>query len=182
MPEAINDDSRESAPEDIPSTTADSVADELAVRGQGMHVTQWEFCRQRISLELEALPSAFSFARRYIKKALGAWQLWPEVINTVELLVSELVTNALVATEIRTPPSAYLGFGGTDCLELTVRLLPSRVVIGVSDNNPNPPLVGNADLDSESGRGLMLVQALSKEWGHFSTPLGGKTVYCVVGL
>jgi len=36
-----------------------------------------------------------------------------------------------------------------------------------------------ADHDAEAGRGLMLVQALSKEWSYFFTP-GGKTVYAVI--
>lgn len=32
--------------------------------------------------------------------------------------------------------------------------------------------------DAESGRGLMLVSALSKEWSYFCLPGGGKVVYC----
>jgi hypothetical protein len=66
-------------------------------------------------------------------------------------------------------------------ISLTLRHLPGRIVVEVSDNNPSPPVVADAGTDAEDGRGLMLVQALSKEWGHFFPPAGGKTVYCVIG-
>ncbi len=41
-------------------------------------------------------------------------------------------------------------------------------------------MITDAETDAESGRGLMLVQALSKEWSYFFPPSGGKTVYCVI--
>jgi hypothetical protein len=41
-------------------------------------------------------------------------------------------------------------------------------------------LLADASTDDESGRGLMLVQALSKEWGYFFSPSGGKVTYCVL--
>lgn len=65
-------------------------------------------------------------------------------------------------------------------IALTLRRLPGRVVIEVYDNDPNPPVLTDGEADAESGRGLLLVQALSKEWGHFFPPSGGKTVYCVL--
>lgn len=133
-------------------------------------------------VELAALPSAPSWARRHTKTTLGGWQLLPEIIETAVLLVSELVTNALDATRSTIAETNLTRPSDSECVVLTLRLMPGRVVIEVSDNNPNPPLMVTADLDAECGRGLMLVQALSKEWGHFCPPAGGKTVYCVVGL
>lgn len=132
-------------------------------------------------IELAALLSAPSWARRHTKAALGGWQLSPEVIETAVLLVSELVTNALKATCSTIGQPDLAGPDDAECVAVTLRLMPGRVVIEVSDNDPNPPLVIDADLNAESGRGLMLVQSLSKEWGYFCPPAGGKVVYCVIG-
>ena len=44
-----------------------------------------------------------------------------------------------------------------------------------------PPVLTDADDEAESGRGLVLVDALSKEWSYFFPPGGGKVVYCFVG-
>jgi hypothetical protein len=40
--------------------------------------------------------------------------------------------------------------------------------------------MADVGVNAESGRGLMLVDALSKEWSYFYPPDGGKTVYCVI--
>jgi len=53
-------------------------------------------------------------------------------------------------------------------------------VIEVSDSDPNPPVLTDAPPDAESGRGLMLVQAFSKEWSYYFPPSGGKTTYAVI--
>ena len=57
---------------------------------------------------------------------------------------------------------------------------PGRIVIEVSDPDPRPPVLTDAGPEAESGRGLILVQALSKEWSYFYPPTGGKTVYCTL--
>jgi anti-sigma regulatory factor (Ser/Thr protein kinase) len=129
-------------------------------------------------LELVTLPSAPFWARRQTNAALHAWQLHPETIETAELLVSELITNA-----INRPGSGHRTATSIDKVErvaLTLRLMPGQVVIEVFDNDPHSPVLTYAADDAESGRGLMLVQALSKEWGHHFPPSGGKTVYCIL--
>ncbi len=129
-------------------------------------------------LELVTLPSAPFWARRHTRAALHAWQLHPDTVETAELLVSELVTNTLKADGPVHQPNT--GIDQVERIALTLRLMPGRVVIEVFDNDPNPPVMTNATDDAESGRGLMLVQALSKEWGHHFLPSGGKTVYCIL--
>jgi hypothetical protein len=64
-------------------------------------------------------------------------------------------------------------------VHLTLRYQPDWLVIEVADPDATPPVLADADLDAEAGRGLMLVQALSKEWSYFRTA-AGKTVYCVI--
>jgi anti-sigma regulatory factor (Ser/Thr protein kinase) len=131
-------------------------------------------------LELAALASAPFWARRYTTAVLHAWQLWPDTIQTAQHLVSELVTNAISASCVPSGPLTYSGLSAVERISLTLRLLPGRVVIEVFDNNPNPPVLADADAESESGRGLMIVEMLSKEWGYQYPPAGGKIVYCVI--
>jgi len=132
-------------------------------------------------LELATLPSAPFWARCQTNASLKAWKLWAETIETAELLVSELVTNAIKMSGPTPEALAQHSLDGVERISVTLRLMPGWLVIEVFDNNQNPPILTDADSDAESGRGLMLVQALSKEWGHFFHPTGGKTVYCVLG-
>jgi anti-sigma regulatory factor (Ser/Thr protein kinase) len=127
---------------------------------------------------LACLPSSPFWARRYTQDVLGKWRMPEDVIETAELLVSELVTNA---AKFGVPgPGRPRPFPGAGIVDIVLRHLPGRVVIEVWDANPNPPIPDGPDLDAESGRGLMLVQALSKEWSYFFPESGGKIVYCVI--
>lgn len=109
-----------------------------------------------------------------------AWQMVPEVIETAQLVVSELVTNAIKTACPQVTQLADGNFGRVEIIGLTLRLLPGRIVVEVFDNDQSPPVLTDPDEECEDGRGLLLVQALSKEWGHFFPPTGGKTVYAVL--
>jgi len=75
-----------------------------------------------------------------------------EAIATAQLLVSELVTNAVMHTA-----------GG---VELRVLQDDDRVTVSVVDGSGERPAeLEAADLESTSGRGLMLVDALAAAWG-----------------
>jgi hypothetical protein len=132
-------------------------------------------------LELATLPSAPFWARRYTKAALHAWQLLPDIVDTAELLVSEMVTNAISAARAAGGQEPDPGPDDVERICLTLRLLPGRVVLEVFDRSQAPPVLTAAGPDSESGRGLMLIDVLSKEWGHFFPPSGGKVVFAVIG-
>ncbi|HEV3260608.1 MAG TPA: ATP-binding protein [Gemmataceae bacterium] len=56
------------------------------------------------------------------------------------------------------------------------------LLIEVYDTDNDPPIRSHADADAENGRGLMLVDALSKEWSYFFPPGGGKVVYCFLEI
>jgi anti-sigma regulatory factor (Ser/Thr protein kinase) len=133
-------------------------------------------------IRLAAMASAPFWARRHARDALGKWRVPGETIGTAELLVSELVTNAAkfagpLPDALHDPDLASIGI-----IDVTLRYLPGRLTIEVSDSDANPPVAADSGLDAESGRGLMLVQALSKEWSYYFRPSGGKTVYCVIGF
>lgn len=105
-------------------------------------------------------------ARLYVRAQLGQWHL-DDIAETAELVMSELVTNAVLAS---------LGQEITALLECTSR----SVVMKVWDDNPGLPEPRNAEALAENGRGLILVDALSERWGYFPTHGGGKVVWAEV--
>lgn len=124
-------------------------------------------------LELGALPGAVPCARLHTRHVLWEWGL-TALQDDTELLVSELVTNAVHASQ-----SLEWMF------PVRMRLLSDRaqVAIVVWDANPQPPVRANAGADDETGRGLILVDAISERWDWNATPdTGGKVVWCVLTL
>jgi anti-sigma regulatory factor (Ser/Thr protein kinase) len=74
-----------------------------------------------------------------------------DVSDVAQVLVSELVTNAVLHAE---PP-----------IELGIDLRGGRVRITVVDGSPTIPEPQDPDQSATSGRGLLLVDALSASWG-----------------
>jgi len=133
-------------------------------------------------LPLEALPSAPSLARRHAAGTMQEWGIPAEIAESAKIVISELVTNACASATTDAPLLSVdsRNFDGFDEISLTLRLVPGRLVIEVFDSSPKPPVIAAADSDSESGRGLMLVEALTKEWGFFFPPVEGKIVYGLI--
>lgn len=127
------------------------------------------------SIEFAARPSNVALARRHAQTTLSAWDIVPETADTAVLLISELVTNACIASATRLPHADHEAI-----ITQTLRRYPDHIVIEVSDPDPRPPVLTDTGPDAESGRGLIIVQALSKEWTWFYSPSGGKTVHCTL--
>ncbi|OQR62864.1 PAS sensor protein [Streptomyces maremycinicus] len=108
------------------------------------------------------LPDAVMHARRFTARTLRRWQV-QEAADAVLLVVSELVTNALVHTQ------------GPVRLDLVLR--GDRVRVCVSDSSPRAPAKPViVDWEATGGRGLLLVEAMSDAFG--SVPVaGGKQVW-----
>ncbi|MFG3046849.1 SpoIIE family protein phosphatase [Streptomyces sp. NPDC048202] len=105
-------------------------------------------------------PRSVGRAREYARAQLLGWDLEP-LVDTTELLVSELVTNAL-----------RYGEG-----EIRLRLLLDRTLVcEVWDAGLVQPRRRRARDTDEGGRGLQLVGLLSAAWGSRRTPRG-KTVW-----
>jgi anti-sigma regulatory factor (Ser/Thr protein kinase) len=135
---------------------------------QGGDVTsRWPL---RSFLELGALPSAVPCARLHTRQLAWEWQLTAVSANA-ELLVSEIVTNAIQVTQAdaRTTP-----------VRLWLLADRARLLILVWDASPLPPVPVRTSGDAEDGRGLLLVDTLSTRWGHFPHPSGGKTVWSLL--
>jgi anti-sigma regulatory factor (Ser/Thr protein kinase) len=127
---------------------------------------------------MAALPSAVGQARAYARWVLGGWQL-PAMADTAELLVSELVTNAVKATgSVDEWTDERRLAGKVNPVYLSLSALADALLIEVWDASSVPPLRRVASEDDETGRGLMLVQTLSKEWGCEVLETGGKVVWC----
>ena len=101
-------------------------------------------------------------ARRFVREALEMWNL-DDLTDTVMLLVSELVTNAVV-------------HAGSD-VEVLVRLTGETACVEVTDSSEMAPVPRAARLEDQSGRGLALVEAMARRWGVRPRPGGGKTVW-----
>jgi hypothetical protein len=128
-------------------------------------------------LDLVTLPSSPFWARRHIEATLELWDA-EHLIETANLLASELVTNAVTFSADGTPRP---GLAGVRKISLSLEFLGGELVIEVGDSDPRPPVLNGAgDGDAEGGRGLVLVEALSKDWGYELLPSGGKVVYCVI--
>lgn len=105
-------------------------------------------------------PTACSSARTVIRDVLPQWGL-EDLVPTAELLVSELVSNALRHAS------------GPLCLTLE-RVSDLRCL--VSDGTADLPRPADAGPEDESGRGLVLVDMLAARWGCEGGP-EGKSVW-----
>lgn len=151
----------------------------IGPRSAANRVTQVEsrFPR-RTSLLLGALPSAVPCARLHARQVLWEWGL-SENAETAELLLSELVTNAVQGAQAIVSD-----------LPVNVRLSANRdrLLIEVWDSNVRPPVSrvvegGFPALGAESGRGLFIVETLSDRWGWYPTRNPeGKVTWCELGL
>jgi anti-sigma regulatory factor (Ser/Thr protein kinase) len=123
-------------------------------------------------LELGPQASAVPRARRHVRQLLREWNL-TDSGETAELVVSELLTNAVQAThdlEFLAPVRLWL-------------LSDKRsVLILVWDSSPQPPARIDAADDAENGRGLLLVEAISTRWNWYVPHhLGGKVTWAQIG-
>jgi len=130
--------------------------------------------------QLPALPSTPYWARKLTLSFLGeCFGITVGLRETAELLVSELVTNAtLAAGELHGLNPAQPKHASATIVSLSLQRFRNGLLIEVRDSSLEPPIPTSADTQQESGRGLMLVAALSEEWGYFPAPGGGKVVYC----
>ncbi|TDC73768.1 SpoIIE family protein phosphatase, partial [Actinomadura sp. 7K507] len=153
----------------LDALVAPTPADDIAIVAVGFDgipkddVALWERLKPR--------PSTVPWIRTQVAARLADWRLEP-LTDTVELLVSELVTNALVHG------------AGT----IGVRMIKAAHVTGVGtllcevyDDGADLPRLRHADATDESGRGLQLVSHLATRWGTHRTERG-KVVWFEHGL
>ena len=118
-----------------------------------------------VSVDLPPEPSSATRARQLAREHVAACP--PEIVDTVALLVTELVTNAVL--HART------------ALHLVIETEPGMVRLRVEDHSPGAPVLRNYDTDDVTGRGLALVEMFATRWGVDPRP-GGKAVWCEIEI
>lgn len=115
-----------------------------------------------LHLDLAALKTAPGCGRGWVRTVLQEWGR-SELKETAELLVSELVTNAMLAS----------ARAGMPALRLSIATDQHRVMISVRDFAPGAPVPRRPDDDEDSGRGLQIVGELAEQCGWHPPPDGG---------
>ena len=130
--------------------------------------TRWPL---RAALELGALPTAPGCARAWTLQLAWEWRL-SRLADSAELIVSELVTNAVRASRRLDRPAIWLSLVSDR----------EQLVILVRDFDPGTPAPRYASDNDESGRGLMLVEAISDRFGWDRPADGtpGKVVWAAI--
>jgi anti-sigma regulatory factor (Ser/Thr protein kinase) len=90
--------------------------------------------------------------------------------ETVALIASELVTNAVVHTKS----------AGVGPIEMAVSSFERRIRIEVWDHDPSPPAARAPGREALNGRGLAIVDGLASTWGWNPVSENGKRIWCDV--
>jgi anti-sigma regulatory factor (Ser/Thr protein kinase) len=158
-------------PQEWPSTSTDASMALVTSADTCGAVLPANFVRTA-AFRLDPVPESAGRARRSARTMLTDWRL-AHLVEDVDLVVSELVTNALLHT------------GAGDCgdnkIRLELDLSGRRLTCRVVDCSPLPPLPEEAADTAESGRGLVLVEALAAEWDWEDLP-DGKAVWAAFDL
>ncbi|MFB7218964.1 ATP-binding protein [Streptomyces sp. NPDC056227] len=128
---------------------------------------------QEARVTLPSEPVSVPVARRYVARVLADWGLPDdtETADTIRLIVSELVTNAVQHT-----------FGQSPTFTVDLRLeREEQLHLGVTDSHPRRPRRLPAAVQQDNGRGMVIIRCLAKECGGrirvTPTSEGGKTVW-----
>lgn len=101
-------------------------------------------------------------ARRFAADILTAWNE-AALIDNARLLLGEVITNAVQHT--------------VGDVEVRLALGPRRLRVEVRDRSDRQPDRRSVTDESESGRGLHIVEVLARDWGYEPIPAGGKVVW-----
>ncbi|ORT46715.1 ATP-binding protein [Frankia sp. KB5] len=99
---------------------------------------------------------------------LREWSVDSDTVNTVELVVCELTSNAVKASRPE------------DVVAIRLTATGEYVLVEVRDGNDTAPRIKSPDLFSEDGSGLLMVDALSRRWSWWRVKTGGKVVWAEI--
>jgi len=129
-----------------------------------------------VQLEIRPDPAEVGRARRWARARLAGWGAGDDepVAETLVLLVSELVTNAVVHTG--RPAVLRLSLPGA-AADLTDPAASAVVRLEVADASTRAPVPRCVGGEATGGRGLALVDCLADRWG-WSSDGAGKSIWC----
>ncbi|MGB8994829.1 MAG: STAS domain-containing protein [Pseudonocardiaceae bacterium] len=121
--------------------------------------------RRRCQRELPCEPASARLARQLVEQTCHEWEI-PGMVAAAAVVATELTDNMVY--HARSP-----GW-------LRLELRSNMLTIAVADADPRPPQLRVPGLRAAGGRGLVLVDKLSKSWGTASRPPEGKVVWAVL--
>lgn len=115
-------------------------------------------------VRLPGSPESVQSARRFLDRVLRSWSTPQAVVDVATLLVSELTGNAVRH--------------GHGAVTVCARQRPRGLLrVSVRDESRAMPATTSPGTDSEHGRGMLLVETLSRRWGAQTVPGDGKDVW-----
>ena len=105
-------------------------------------------------------------ARAFVREHLLAHGL-PDLVEDIRLVVSELATNAMVHAQT--------------AFAVILERVDDSVILTVRDRSPSVPVPIAANVLATSGRGLSIVQLVSRDWGVTVAESGAKCVWASFG-
>jgi anti-sigma regulatory factor (Ser/Thr protein kinase) len=108
-------------------------------------------------------PSSVAEGRKFVRDTLRQWHLRAALIEEVELVASELITNAVL----------HAGSAPT----VRMMLHGDHLRLEISDASTSVPQRRDYGLEAATGRGIMLVDSMATRWGAQLVE-GGKVVWC----
>lgn len=135
----------------------------------------------KASCPLAPSGASVSCARRFSATTLREWGM-PDLRDDVELVVSELVTNALshgLAARCEAAPDDSHRSEPASPIRLTLARRGANVICMVEDASGEAPIERSPGGEAEAGRGLQLVASFSRRWGWSRLADGGKVVWAL---
>jgi anti-sigma regulatory factor (Ser/Thr protein kinase) len=123
------------------------------------------------TLRLPSAKRSVPLSRHFLRDALREWGLADQG-GTAELLLSELVTNAVLYGR---------GDGSQGSIRVVITRTRRHLVVAVGDTARRIPHPQQSTCDDEGGRGMFLMEELALSWGACGTPQG-KTVWFRLAL
>jgi anti-sigma regulatory factor (Ser/Thr protein kinase) len=123
-------------------------------------------------------------ARLHTADILSKWGMPADIVETVQLLVSELATNAVrhpKEGEGQAPP--FSSRNTVQTFEISLEIIGDAVRVSVWDRDTRPPVLKEVGVEATGGRGIFIVAVMSRRWGHYpARGMPGKVVWAECGL
>ncbi|HUB41916.1 MAG TPA: ATP-binding protein [Streptosporangiaceae bacterium] len=146
----------------------------IAAAESPVSVRRWD------RLDLAAVATAACCARMFARLTLTNWGA-SDALEDAQLVVSELVTNAVKASGVVEPRPAWGRLQSLNLLAVSLTGMDASVRIEVWDASPDEPVRRQATPDDEDGRGLEIVARLASRWGS-QVHRGGKVVWAELAV